>query len=187
MGESGVSFSADNAWQRGIRDRILAPHLYGIRSVEGRYVFMDKGRLATILQRRYAVDTILQGRDGRAVCIEEKITRWPGFALLNFFLETMSCTVAGLESEGWMRYAEADYLLYAFMQADDVHLLCYLIEFPALKAWFWPRSERFRLYIMPNTTNHTAGRLVPIATVRQAVRTWRFTIPQPLTRSGAST
>jgi hypothetical protein len=97
--------------------------------------------------------------------------------LVNFFLETMSCTVSGLESVGWMRYAEADYLLYAFMQEDGEHLLCYLLDFPALKSWFWPRAERFRLYVMPKTENHTAGRLVPIATVRNAIRCWRFMIP----------
>ena len=43
-------FHADNAWQRKVRDEVLAPGFYGQYAVEGRYVVVDKGRLSTILQ-----------------------------------------------------------------------------------------------------------------------------------------
>ncbi len=33
-------------------------------------------RLAGILQKRYAVDTIAQSKSGAMVCIEEKVVRW---------------------------------------------------------------------------------------------------------------
>jgi hypothetical protein len=48
----------DNEWQRGIRDRILAPGFYKKYAYDGRYVFIDKGALASKLQREYAVDTM---------------------------------------------------------------------------------------------------------------------------------
>src|SRR5882672_358665 len=75
-GVSGFDFHRDDDWQREVRNRLLAP-FYGRYSREGRYVFIDKGKLATILQRRYATDTILQARSGGAICLEEKIVRWP--------------------------------------------------------------------------------------------------------------
>lgn len=44
-------FVRDNEWQRKVRDSVLAPGFYGSYAVDGRYVFIDKGRLATTLQR----------------------------------------------------------------------------------------------------------------------------------------
>jgi hypothetical protein len=165
-------FERDNAWQRRIRDEILAPSFYGQFALEGRYVFIDKGRLATILQQRYAVDTIVQARDGAALCIEEKIVRWPGYRYAAFALETHSCTVPGRESSGWMIYGEADFLLYCF-QIECGDLDCWLIDFPKLQAWFWPRETTFPPFRMSETINKTAGRIVPIKDVHCAVPAWR--------------
>lgn len=172
-----MSFCEDNQWQREIRDRILAPNLYGKYSVGGRYVFLDRGGMASLLQKRHAVDTIMQRGAGEAVCIEEKLTRWKGRAYSNFFLETKSCTVPGHESDGWMVYGSADLLLYGFVQEGECSVLCYLIDFQQLKQWFWPRHETYPRYVMPNTTNHTEGRLVPIEDVRNSpVSCKRFSI-----------
>jgi hypothetical protein len=170
-------FERDNAWQRQVRDEILAPGFYGKYASDGRYVFVDKGRLATTLQRRYAVDTILQGSDGRAVCIDEKIVRWPGYVYESFCLETHSCTVPDHESDGWMRYGQADYLLYCF-QIENGDLDSYLIDFPKLQAWFWPHAETYPEFQM-RTLNRSAGRLVPIAEVSLVVPTWHFRIERP--------
>jgi hypothetical protein len=167
-------FHSDNAWQRRVRDEVLAPQFYGRYAKEGRYVFVDKGRLASILQKRYAVDTVLQARDGSALCIEEKIVRWPGYKYACFCLETKSCTLPGLESPGWMFYGEADYILYCFHQ-DDGGLDCWLIDFPKLQQWFWPRESGFTPFHM-KTKNRTFGRKVPIANVHRAVPTWRKVI-----------
>ena len=170
-------FASDDAWQRGVRDKILAPSFYGEHAVEGRYVTIDKGRLATILQQRYAVDTIVQGRDGAAICIEEKIVRWPGYRYASFFLETKSCTVPGHESPGWMFYGEADFLLYCF-QLEDESLDCWLIDFPQLQTWFWPREPSFPYHQMKKR-NKTGGRLVPVADVHRGVPTWRRKVAAP--------
>ena len=159
-------FRSDDAWQRDLRDRILVPQFYQRRS-PGRFVLMDKGRLATFMQRRMAVDTISQGRNGEAVSIEEKIVRWKGRHYTAFCLETESCTVPGHGSSGWMAYGEADYLLYCFHQIDD-SLDCHLINFQRLKEWFWPLEETWQVFQMTER-NRTRGRLVPISHVESAV------------------
>lgn len=167
-------FCVDNSWQQGVRDRILVPQFYESTKV-GRYVLMDKGRIAEIVQRRMAVDTIVQKKDGGVVAIEEKIVRWPGFSYSCYALETESCTVEGHESDGWMRYAEADYLLYCFQQEDAGHLVCHLIDFQELRAWFAPIEDTFSPFQM-TTRNRTRGRIVPIADVRKVVKVWVFTL-----------
>ena len=170
-------FRSDDAWQRDLRDRILVPQFYQCRS-PGRFVLMDKGRLATFMQRRMAVDTITQGKGGLAVSIEEKIVRWPksGKAYTAFCLETESCTVQGHKSSGWMVYGESDYLLYCFHQKDD-SLDCHLIDFQRLKEWFWPLEETWPTFQM-ETRNRTRGRLVQISQVQGAVPCWRFALAE---------
>jgi hypothetical protein len=162
-------FDRDDAFAKRMRDCRLAPQFYGRYTVEGRYVFLDKGRLARALQRK-AVDTIVQGRDGAAVAIEEKIVRWPksGRPYTAFSLETHSCTVPGRESPGWMRYCVADYLLYCFQQPDD-GLICHLIDFPKLQAWFNQHEDAFPVFGPLPTLNRSMGRVVDIALVADAV------------------
>lgn len=179
-------FERDNIWQRGVRDRILAPAFYGVFATEGRYVFVDKGRLATMFQKRFAVDTFVQGREGAALCIEEKIVRWPerNEPYTAFCLETRSCTVPGRESDGWMRYGQADYLLYAFQQADD-SLIVYLVDFQKLQEWFWPREGLFKKFGPLDTLNRSEGRVVPIVAVRANVPTYRRSVKVPATSIAA--
>lgn len=174
-------FHSDDAFQRSVRDQILVPQFYETRC-NGRFVMLDKGRFSTMLQRRFAVDTVVQSRDGSAVAIEEKIVRWPGYPYQSYCLETDSCTVPGRESKGWMHYAEADYLFYCFQQ-EDGGLLADLIEFQALKVWFWQRAETFKTFQM-TTRNRTAGRLVPIHAVRDAVPVSRLRFDPPGTERG---
>jgi hypothetical protein len=78
--------------------------------------------------------------------------------------------VAGYESQGWMRYCLADYLLYCFLQKDGFTLICYLIDFPALQAWFWKDDNflRFPTFGPLDTVNRAIGRVVPIQAVRDA-------------------
>lgn len=159
-------FDRDNIWQRKVRDSVLAPGYYGLYSTGGRYVFIDKGRLATILQKRFAVDTILQGKDGEAVCIEEKIVRWPGYRYRSYCLETDSCTKPGHESQGWMHYGQADFLLYCFMQPDQLE--CHLIDFQKLKAWFWPIASTLPSFGPLDTINRSAGRKARIDVAKAA-------------------
>ncbi len=153
-------FHTDDGLQKGVRDAVIGPGLYGPHSLDGRYIFLDKGRLATILQRRYSVDTILQTQSGEAVAIEEKIVRWPGYKYDSLTLETKSCTVPGHESDGWMVYGDADWLNYAMCQ-EDGSVLCYFIKFPELKDAFWRDVDLFQ---ETRTTQHnkTVCRLVPL-------------------------
>lgn len=166
------NFHNDDVWQRKKRDLYLVP-FYG-KSAYGRYVFMDKGRLSTFLQRKMAIDTIVQGKNGKVVSIEEKIVRWPGYTYKSYCLETESCTVPGHESEGWMKYGKSDYLLYCFEQANG-GLKCDLINFQKLCKWFWPIEETWPTFQMP-TQNRTRGRKVPIDEVSNNVTVVNFNL-----------
>jgi len=171
-----------------VRDRILKP-VYDKWSCEGRYVFIDKGRMVDILQRKLAVDTLLQKDGGEVVAIEEKIVRWSGREYDSLCLETDSCTVPGHESQGWMHYSEADYLFYCMCQgpiggssekcgADCQNcwkLQCFIVEFQPLKEWFWPRYETFSPFKMKDTINHTAGRVVPVRQIARDMKVLKRT------------
>jgi len=166
-------FHTDNGWQKRIRDEILIPQFYRQQASEGRYVVLDKGRLSGRLQREFCIDTIFQAADGEMISVEEKIVRWPGYAYAAFCLETHSCTVPGRESQGWMTYSSADYLLYCFVTVDG-GLDCHLIDFPKLREWFWNVHEQFDTFGPLPTLNRTMGRKVPIADVHSNVPTWIF-------------
>ena len=162
-------FWQDDAWQKGIRDRILKP-FYREHSWEGRYVFADKGKLADKLQREMAVDTVLQKEQNALLSIEEKIVRWKGKAYKAFVLETWSCTVAGRESQGWMYTAQCDYLFYCFVQEDEKSCISYLIPFDKLKAWFF-ENDRYLNFpkTITNQINKTECRVVNIVDVKKAI------------------
>lgn len=166
-------FRADLRFSQEMRDRFLTS-FYGGFALQGRYVFVDKSRCSTILQKRIAIDTILQSKMGGSICIEEKIERrFTG----NLALETDSCTVVGHESKGWMHYGQADYLLYAFVisqHQEPVGLDIYFMDFQALRAWFWKAWERFPERTLPDTHNHTRIRLVPIVEIGYAIGYFRY-------------
>lgn len=153
-------FHIDNDWSHRKRDEYLKPH-YITHSEEGRFVFCDKGDLAKELQQA-AVDTIMQGEEGRIWAIEEKIVRWKGRRYTALALETWSCTVPGRERQGWMYTAKCDVLLYCFEQ-EDGSLLCYAIPFGKLQYWFFDNSH-FEQYPTTQTKqiNHSECRVVPI-------------------------
>lgn len=162
-------FQKDDSWQRGIRDRLLKP-FYHAHSFENRYVFADKGKLADVLQREMAVDTVLQAKQNALYSIEEKIVRWPGRYYTAFALETWSCTVPGRERQGWMYTAQCDYLFYCFVQEDEKSCISYLIPFGKLKDWFF-ENDRYLQFATTITEqiNKTQCRVVPIEIVTNAI------------------
>ncbi len=164
-------FHTDDEWQKAVRDTVLGPGFYGPCSQEGRYVYIDKGRLAPLLQKRYAVDTFMQRLDGRASAVEEKIVRWPGYEYKKLTLETQSCTVPGHESDGWMVYGQADLLNYALCLGNG-DVLCLIIPFPILQERFWPAHEQFEETITAQH-NRTACRKVPIKWIEGNVGLYR--------------
>ena len=158
------NFTVDNTWQRKERDRLLKT-FYLSKGLNGRFVFVDKGKLADVLQKELAIDTVLQIRDNGIVGIEEKIVRWPGYTYTNYTLELMSCTVPGYERMGWMYYAKCDVLLYCFMQEDgsmDAHAL----PFPKLQEWFFS-DDRYLQYksTITHQINKTECKIIPIADI----------------------
>lgn len=167
-------FERDDIWQRKMRDKWLVPNFYESYAFEGRYVKLDKGKMATLIQRRYAADTVVQKSDGSAEFIEEKIVRWPGYEYQTLCLETDSCTVEGRESEGWMHYGQADYLLYALELEKGMRV--YIMDFPKLKTWFWDRVGYFKDFGPLKTLNATKGKLVPVTNIFFGAPTWVFTI-----------
>ena len=167
-------FDAAREYSRMMRDTFLI-HFYKKYSFDGRYVFIDKSTCSTLMQKELAVDTVAQWSNRGSICIEEKIEQWPGYKRVNFALETDSCTNRGRERKGWMHYAKADYLLYAFAYEGDTGLDTYLIDFPKLQEWFWSLPIRYSHYTMP-TINRTRFEKVPINDVVKAVPTWRYII-----------
>lgn len=181
-------FADDWRWSCMMRDKYLKL-FYQKYSLEGRYVFIDKSKCSTLLQMRLAVDTVAQGFDGGSVCIEEKIERWPGHVRSNFALETDSCTIPGKEKQGWMHYARADYLLYAF-EMELGGLDVYFIDFPGLQKWFLQHLEQYQSHTMTGTFNQTRFKKVPIRDVVRNIKTTRYTIDesgcQPFSSMGAA-
>jgi len=156
-------------WQKEIRDRILKPWYKKI-SHEERFIFCDKGNLATILQKEMAIDTIIQLKNNGILAIEEKIVKWPGYKYQNYTLETWSCTNTGMEHKGWMYYATCDYLFYCFLQEDNESLVVHSIPFKELQQWFF-KDNKFESYYAFRTEqiNHTETRIVPIVDVWDAI------------------
>ena len=169
MGEPGMNeFKRDDAWQKDVREKLLKP-FYEKVACEGRYVFVDQGPLAEILQKEFHIDTIIQRDQGRAVTFDEKIVRWPGYEYTAFTLETMSCTVEGRESPGWMHMAQCDYILYCFLQADG-SAVAYSIPFKELNNWFF-ENDRYMNYSITRSEqlNKTECRVVPVSDVLKAI------------------
>jgi hypothetical protein len=169
------NFTEALEYSRKMRDTFLS-RFYQKYSVEGRYVYVDKSACSTVLQKQLAIDTVMQAKDGGSLCIEEKIEQWPGYKRDNFALETDSCTVVGREKQGWMHYAQADYLLYAFAYEGDSGLDVYFIDFPKLRTWFWNLPVRYPTHVMEHTLNHTRFEKVPIRDVRKAVPAFRYLV-----------
>jgi len=165
-------FKYDDKGQRKIRDEIICPKLYSKYSMNGRYVCIDKGRMATLLQKRYAIDTVCQSKKnhGEAVFIEEKIVRFKDKPYTSFTLEIKSCTVPGHESDGWMVYGEADVLNYVMCQDSNSFLLpYYLIPFQKLKEEFWKEDIDIFTDTITEQRNKTLCKIVPIKWVEKRV------------------
>ena len=153
------TFNADDKWEKEVRNKYLIP-FYNI-TFNNKYVLCDKGRSATLLQKRFDIDTIAQHPDGQnVIMIEEKFQRKSWGSL---FLETKSCTNPGRESPGWMSYCEADLLVYIFV---DREIELYMYHFQELKDWFW-RQEKNVTWITKRTnqSNHTEGKIVPLKSI----------------------
>lgn len=184
-------FHADDAWQRGVRDKHLKPFY---EKIGKNYIMLDpqngEDTATMYIQRELGIDTILELDSGRVMGVEEKIVRWPesGKPHTAYALETYSCTVSGIEKDGWMWYSAADVLLWAFEQDED-WLVVDVIPFQPLKQWFFESVgrdrgaqpdgsykiavQRYRFYDYPMfqmpTKNKSEVRVVDVSHVFDAV------------------
>ena len=153
-------FNVDDEWQREVRDRVLIPGFY-MRYVDDRLFIptADETPAGKFQQHKMAIDMTIV-RDGKRLEIEEKIVRWPGYIYPTFFLETHHKNPPpGWSADGWMRYAQSDILLYAFMRPDTVGV--YMIPFQRLRRWFERVEGDFKEHVLDNN-KQSVGRLVPI-------------------------
>lgn len=156
-------FRNDRAHSEQVRDTMLYPYFYRKYFQTERIVYVgDTG--CSLLIQQMGVDTIIQKPNGKTICIEEKIERYPGYTRTNFFLETARNRY-GTYTLTWMHTGKADILLYAFVTEDD-GLDVYVIPFPALQTWFHQHSERYK---ESTTIDGSIGRLVPIREVLRHV------------------
>jgi hypothetical protein len=163
------SFAKMNEFQMKIRNSVLKPY-YAHEAAEGRFIFLDKGKIAKMLQQ-IAVDTIMQIDENGTLSYEEKIVQWPGYKYTHFVLETMSCTVRGHEKQGWMHTARCDILRYCFCQENERELLVYDIPFELLKEWFF-KDNLFKRYYstITNEINRTECKKVPIDDIMMNIK-----------------
>jgi hypothetical protein len=178
-----MAFREDNEFQRKMRDAVLKPSFYE-RFYKGRYEFLDPAdpRAAG------GIDTIITRRDGSLLRIDEKIVRWPvdkisrlprerGYDAIA--LETMSNINQRYEKDGWMVTSGMDALFYCLTSLDEARLDAYMIKFPELKAWFWPRQMDWHLTWTENQLNTSECRVVPLRDIMEAVPVKRWTVVRP--------
>jgi len=150
--------------------RILHPFIEQ-RSFEGRYVLLEKGRLAAELQKAIG-DVIHTGLDGQLRSLELKAEEENKHG--NFFLETWS-NLSRL-TPGWMITSRSDLLLYHFLSENT---LC-VMNLPRLQDWAFRQRNIYefnekqqRKY---NQMNDTWGRCVPIDIIERDVKLVRFNL-----------
>src|SRR5262245_51496774 len=176
-------YDRDDRWQRDQRNRFLRAFFKGY-SDDGRYVLTDKGTLATLLQKRAAVDVICQLPGDVAEATEHKIVRWPGYVYPSISIETVSCSTPGMETPGWIRSAGAERLMWCFgrvfdeaaypplpygQKHDHVDWLG-LSSFnsPQLQAWFRRYETTFKPFGPLAEKPHACGRVVRLRDIQAA-------------------
>ena len=165
-------FASADARQRELRDAILVPLFYRPRFGDN-WLFLEGSHP----MQRKGIDTVVV-HNARLFTIDEKIINWPaqrGEPYTAFALEMRSCTNEGYESDGWMVHSIADLLLYCFaVDEAETALDCYLIDMPALKAWFRDAGPENFPFHRTDQINHTECRIVAIDIVCAKVPTQHF-------------
>lgn len=112
------------------------------------------------------VDLLWQHPDGAVFGVEVKGDR-QGFRRGTYFFELVSN--AEKNSPGCFLYSLADYYVYVFVDARQVHVL----SLKDVREWFVPRAKQYKLKTTKTRTGAvlytTVGAVVPIREVREAV------------------
>jgi hypothetical protein len=88
----------------------------------------------------------------------------------NFALETISNTAIDPPTPGWMVTGESDKLIYSFIWLKDI-VDTFMKDFQWLKKWFWREESshpEWWKHTMPDTSNHTLCRMVPVKDVLES-------------------
>jgi hypothetical protein len=176
----------DDAWQRGVFDRLLAPILEK-HSYKHKIVFIDiNGPVAKMLQLRAHVDALAQLPHGKMLTLEFKIVRWPRDKdgrpsythWKDLFLETWSSRVHG--TQGWMHTCEADILLWCQCGLREDWLDCYPFPMSRLRTWFFRHidglPEREVENVIDGHALWSVGRLAPISSVCRELKVAGFRV-----------
>lgn len=168
MGQPGVAnFYKDLAFADLSRLR-LERYFYPNIARDGRFVGLERSNGSVYIQRHCHVDCIVASKNGGSVAFEEKIVRWPGKKYTAMVIETHSNYERTLEEkigDGWIKTSVADFLLYAFEQADR-RLLTWVFDLPKLREWFINSDhEKYPLSLTDNGYYSTACRVVPLSDI----------------------
>lgn len=160
-----TAFNTCRAFEAEVARDYLLPFFRG-RASEG-ITLIEKGRHAKELQLRFGDLCYNAKATGALLFVECKAERRHTG---NLFIETWSNYP---KRAGWLEHSDADLLAYFFR---DVEVL-YVIDFPALKGWLTEdvlEGYRETAQTKHAQRNDTRGRLVPVADIAKAVRTWEF-------------
>jgi hypothetical protein len=178
----------DDAWQRGVFDRLLA-HVLMQSSFRNQIIFLDiSSSIASLLQRQAHVDIVFQTPGAGTMSIEVKIVRWPGVRqgrpgpthYRDMFLETWSCTVPPNDQRGWMTTSQADFLLWCQCSLNERSIDCWPFPFQQLRTWYRHNYQQLPQRRVENIINGralwTQGRLAPIVKVCNDIHVEGFSV-----------
>lgn len=157
-------FYTDDAWQKTMRERFFVPHY---RETFAAFGFLDGDREFDRAMQKHGIDTIVLSHVGATHTIEEKIARYKGKVYDAIAVETRSCTLPGMEKDGWIITAKAEFLLYGIETAEgDLDTL--LVDMNQLKSWFAENYQNYPPHVMPDK-NRSECRIVKINDIMAGV------------------
>jgi hypothetical protein len=181
---------AQDAWQRGMVNRLLKPVLRA-NAYEGQVHFFGcKSPVARLLQTQAHVDALVPLSNGGDLALELKMRRWPRSAngiphamdWPDFFLETWSCSIPGRGKQGWIITCQADFLLYCQCSAREDFVDCYPLHMRQLQRWFARNESTLKEQRVPNPINGTnlwtVGKLAPKSRLCRELRVEGFRVNQ---------
>lgn len=122
----------------------------------------------SITEQRQDMDLI--SSDGEYYEIKIRGLEYRPFYKKDILIETISNDQK--DSDGWIYYSEADWLIYLYKPLDD--LIGYKISMPALQSW-WKINEHRRVWKMkkvPNKGYNTINRIIPLKFLRDVYITY---------------
>ena len=170
----GNNFAINEAEAREIEVRYLSYLYQYLAGPAGSYWFAQGADDGTRSLQQHGIDALVQ-KDGNWAWYENKIVHFPeqlSEPFHAFCFETLSCSISGRETNGWMHTCRADALTYAYEQKwEDLPVFydVYVIQdMQKLKKWFWQLDlTRYRIHTEAEQ-NRGRSVLIPIVEVLDA-------------------